>query len=236
MKGFEIVAGHRRFQACRHLRWRFLPCKIKEMSDRQTFEIQLTENIQRKSMNPIEEAEAFRKYVTEYGWGGTSELARKIGKSEEYVSHRMQLLHLSYNVKKQIISNQIKVSQALELTSLSVEKQNEVVSHIQNDNLTVRHLRKMKKDLTNEIDQTDNHVSFNKSSYLKTVKKTTLTLKIALARIDSLIEDVRTTASPHEKAALLAFLMDLRLTIHSMIDETIHFKNLELKARNIISM
>ena len=92
--GFEIVAGHRRFQACRTLRWRFIPSKIRELSDKQAYEIQLTENIQRKSMDPIEEAEAFRRYVIDFGWGGVSELARKIGKSEEYVSHHMQLLKL----------------------------------------------------------------------------------------------------------------------------------------------
>src|SRR5688500_14088169 len=83
--GFEIVAGHRRFQACRSLRWRFISCKIRELSDKQAFEIQLTENIQRKSMDPIEEAEAFRRYVVEFGWGGVSELAKKVAKSEEYV-------------------------------------------------------------------------------------------------------------------------------------------------------
>jgi len=52
--GFEIVAGHRRFQACRSLRWRLIPCKIHEMSDKQAYEIQLTENTQRKSMDPVE--------------------------------------------------------------------------------------------------------------------------------------------------------------------------------------
>ena len=54
--GFEIVAGHRRFKTCRSLRWRFVPCKIREMTDKQAFEIQLTENIQRKSMDPVEES------------------------------------------------------------------------------------------------------------------------------------------------------------------------------------
>src|SRR5262245_30395284 len=72
MTGFEIVAGHRRFHACKSLRWRFVACKIKEMSDKEAYEIMLTENIQRKSMDPVEEAEAFRKYVLEYGWGGVS--------------------------------------------------------------------------------------------------------------------------------------------------------------------
>ncbi len=96
---FEIVAGHRRFKACRSLRWRFIPCKLREMSDKQAYEIQLTENIQRKSMDPVEEAEAFRRYVIDFGWGGVSELAKKLGKSEEYVSHRIQLLKLPDEIK-----------------------------------------------------------------------------------------------------------------------------------------
>ncbi|MGZ5547406.1 MAG: ParB/RepB/Spo0J family partition protein, partial [Nitrososphaeraceae archaeon] len=98
--GFEIVAGHRRYQACKSLRWRFIPCKIREMTNKQAFEIQLSENIQRKSMDPIEEAEAFRRYVIDFGWGGVSDLAKKIGKSEEYVSHRIQLLKLSEEIKE----------------------------------------------------------------------------------------------------------------------------------------
>ena len=98
--GFEIVAGHRRFSACRSLRWRFIQCKIRDLSDKHAYEIQLTENVQRKSMDPIEEAEAYQKYVNEYGWGGVSDLGQKIGKSEEYVSHRMQLLKLPGDVRE----------------------------------------------------------------------------------------------------------------------------------------
>src|SRR5919206_1897699 len=121
--GFEIVAGHRRFKACRSLRWRFIPCKLREMSDKQAYEIQLTENIQRKSMDPIEEAEAFRRYVIDFGWGGVSELAKKIGKSEEYVSHHMQLLKLPEEIKQKIVSNSLKVSQAIEIVQMPHEKQ-----------------------------------------------------------------------------------------------------------------
>src|SRR5919198_261901 len=127
--GFEIVAGHRRFKACRSLRWRFIPCKLREMSDKQAYEIQLTENIQRKSMDPIEEAEAFRRYVIDFGWGGVSELAKKIGKSEEYVSHRIQLLKLSPEIKEQIIRSNLNVSQALELTTIPSDRQDEIVSY-----------------------------------------------------------------------------------------------------------
>src|SRR5919206_2902098 len=127
---FEIVAGHRRFHACKSLRWRFIPSKIREMSDKQAYEIQLTENIQRKTMEPIEEAEAFRKYVIDFGWGGVSELAKKIGMSEVYVSHRIQLLKLPDDIKEQIFNNRLNVSQALELTNLPFDSRTEIMNHV----------------------------------------------------------------------------------------------------------
>ena len=145
--GFEIVAGHRRFHACRSLRWRFIPCKIREMSDKQAYEIQLTENMQRKAMDPVEEAEAFRRYVMDFGWGGVSELAQKIGKSEEYVSHRIQLLKLPDDIKNQVITSRLNVSQAMELTTLSQERQSEIIEQVINGNLTVKQIREVKSIL-----------------------------------------------------------------------------------------
>ena len=94
------------------------------MSDKQAYELQLTENIQRKSMDSIEEAEAFRRYVIDFGWGGVSELAKKLGMSEEYVSHRIQLLKLPDDIRQQILTERLNVSQAIEL-SPSLQKGNQ---------------------------------------------------------------------------------------------------------------
>ncbi|MGC2562494.1 MAG: ParB/RepB/Spo0J family partition protein, partial [Nitrososphaeraceae archaeon] len=177
--GFEIVAGHRRFKTCRSLRWRFVPCKIREMTDKQAFEIQLTENIQRKSMDPVEEAEAFRRYVVDFGWGGVSELAKKIGKSEEYVSHRIQLLRLPEDIKERIINSKINVSQALELASIPSDRQSEIVSYVMNSNPTIKQIREVKAIIKNDIsNQVPNcsHLS-KKVNVLRTTKKTSLTLK-----------------------------------------------------------
>jgi ParB family transcriptional regulator, chromosome partitioning protein len=66
--GFEIVAGNRRFEACRLLHWKYIPAMVRELSEKDAFEIQLTENIQRMTMNPIEEAKAFRRYTKQFGW------------------------------------------------------------------------------------------------------------------------------------------------------------------------
>jgi ParB family transcriptional regulator, chromosome partitioning protein len=231
--GFEIVAGHRRFQTCRSLRWRFVPCKIREMTDKQAFEIQLTENIQRKSMDPIEEAEAFRRYVVDFGWGGVSELAKKIGKSEEYVSHRIQLLRLSVDIKEQIINSKINVSQALELTSIPSDKQSEIVSYVMSSNPTVKQIREVKSIIKNGS-ANDVHCRnlSKKVRVLKTTKKTSLALKLTLARIDNLIEEVHKTIEAEQRAEILNFLMGLRLRVHGMIDECIRFKHSTVKSKN----
>ncbi|MGA9169955.1 MAG: ParB/RepB/Spo0J family partition protein [Nitrososphaeraceae archaeon] len=231
---FEIVAGHRRFKACRSLRWRFIPCKLREMSDKQAYEIQLTENIQRKSMDPVEEAEAFRRYVIDFGWGGVSELAKKLGKSEEYVSHRIQLLKLPDEIKQQIVTDRLKVSQAVELSNIPSERQSEIISHVVNNNLTVRQIREVKSILREEGifgDQLTHRKGIAKSvQVVRVTKKTSLALKVTLARMDNLIDEVHSTIEPEQRAEITNFLMALRLKIHSMIDETIRFKNTSIRS------
>lgn len=228
--GFEIVAGHRRFQACRSLRWRFIACKIREMSDKQAFEIQLTENMQRKAMDPIEEAEAFRRYVVEFGWGGVSELAKKICKSEEYVSHRLQLLKLPDNIKEQIALNRLNVSQAIELTTMPSARRSEVMSQIISDNLTVREIRELKSTITREESDSMNYVVIDTSKPAKIAKKASLTLRVTLTRLDNLIDEVHSTVEPDQRAEIINMLMGIRLQVHSLIDETIRFKNSSKRA------
>jgi ParB family chromosome partitioning protein len=233
--GFEIVAGHRRYQACKSLRWRFIPCKIREMTDKQAFEIQLSENIQRKSMDPIEEAEAFRRYVIDFGWGGVSDLAKKIGKSEEYVSHRIQLLKLPEEIKKKIASQLLNVSRAIEISAIPIEKQSQIVGEIIENNLSVKRIRELKmilrdnatEDCTNkEFVNTKNHISKS----LKITKKASLSLKVSLARIDNLIEEAQISIEPENRTEITNFLMELRIRIHELIDDTIKFKNYNKKS------
>jgi ParB family chromosome partitioning protein len=232
---FEIVAGHRRFYACKSLRWRHIPCKIREMNDKQAFEIQLTENIQRKSMSALEEAEAFRKYVQDLGWGGVTELAKKIGKSEEYVSHRIQLLKLPQDVKEKIMLNKLSVSQALELTTLSPSNIIQFTDHIIENELTIRQIREVKAVFTKEGLSGDDlewvaneNINLKNIKTLKITKKTSLALKITLARLDNIIEEVQLNFEPEQSTDIISFLMDLRLKIHALIDDTIRFKNIRI--------
>lgn len=235
--GFEIVAGHRRYHACRSLRWRFIACKIREMSDRQAFEIQLTENIQRKTMDPIEEAEAFRKYVIDFGWGGVCDLAKRIGKSEEYVSHRIQLLKLPDEIKKKISDNMINVSKAIEISSIPVDSHPQILEEIIRNKISVKKLREMKRAIKENIDEQNTNLSNRNNSYffksLKIAKKASLSLRVSLARIDNLIEEVEVTIEPENRTEIINFLMEIRLKIHELIDETIRFKNYSRKTIKI---
>lgn len=231
---FEIVAGHRRYQACKSLRWRFIPCKICEMTNKQAFEIQLSENIQRKSMDPIEEAEAFRRYVIDFGWGGVSDLAKKIGKSEEYVSHRIQLLKLSEETQKKIASNMLNVSKAIEISTIPIEKQSQIVGEIIKNNLSVKRIRELKMILRDNITEDYTNIGFaNGNNYLskslKITKKASLSLKVTLARIDNLIEESQISIEPEQRTEIINFLMELRIRIHELIDDTIKFKNYNKK-------
>ena len=232
--GFEIVAGHRRYQACKSLRWRFIPCKIREMTNKQAFEIQLSENIQRKSMDPIEEAEAFRRYVIDFGWGGVSDLAKKIGKSEEYVSHRIQLLKLSEEIKNKIVSNRINVSKAIEISTIPIEKQSQIVGEIIKKNLSVKRIRELKMILRDNIHEDYNNICLSDSNNyfsksLKITKKASLSLKVTLARIDNLIEESQISIDPEQRTEIINFLMEIRIRIHELIDDTIKFKNYNKK-------
>ena len=224
--GFEIVAGYRRFEACRSLRWRYIQSKIRELSDKQTYEIQLTENIQRQSLDPLDEAEAFQKYVEDFGWGGVSELANKIEKSEEYVSHRIQLLKLPSSAKKQLMQNTISVSQSLELLGVPADEQSEMTQRITDEHLTIKQIRSIKKSMTKK-----DPITTKKEQTTRITKKTKLGLKMALSRIDSVANEAHTISDPKIRREVVTYMMDLRYKIHELLDDTIHFERVTLKKK-----
>ena len=201
--GFEIVAGHRRFYACKLLLWRAIPSYVKELSDMAAFEIQLVENIQRETLNAVEQARAFEMYVTDYGWGGVTKLANAIMKSEQYVSSRLQLLKLPKAVLERVISGQLKVSHALELVTLEGNSKETAAHSIVEENMSIREFRKLKQEFSvakQALDNSSTGFIFpvkenNEQSSglvhckLIHLRKVQLFLKISLSRIDSLIHE-----------------------------------------------
>ncbi len=120
---YEIICGHRRYAACKKLHFERIACQVVEIDDREAFEVALAENIQRKNLSPIEEAEAFKSYVVNYGRGGITRLARRLGKSEEYVSHRLLLLGLPKSIVERISRRLLKPSIATEIMWLNESQQ-----------------------------------------------------------------------------------------------------------------
>ena len=88
---FEIVAGHRRYLACKFLRYKRIAVIIKDLSDIEAFEDQIIENIQRHSLNFIEEGQAFDQYVKNYGWGGVTKLSKNT--IAKFVENRSRLCY-----------------------------------------------------------------------------------------------------------------------------------------------
>jgi ParB family transcriptional regulator, chromosome partitioning protein len=238
--GFEIVAGHRRYQACRLLRWRVIPARIRPLSDKDAFEIQLIENIHRMTMDPIEEAEAFKAYILDYGWGGVSQLAGIISKSEQYISSRIQLLRLPAEIMEEVAEKKLKPSHALELVNFERDKQKLIAEEIVNGDLSVKNLREIRRKIKNgaKIEQifgfdgtldgnlveqeTTSSISRShdfKSEEIKLLRRALLVLRVSLARLDMIIEEAHGKLRSEERAEVVGELMQFRLKLHSMIDD-----------------
>lgn len=239
--GFEIVAGHRRYESCRRLRWRKIPSCIVELSDKDAFEVALTENIQRKSLNPVQEAEAFSRYVEEYGWGGVTELARRIGKSQEYVSQRILLLSLPEDVREKMISRQLSPSAARELIWVKDgAEQARLAEFIVKNKVPTRAVRYMVRAVRGPGKHHHGDVGIREmepdfvryakvkesnDSTSRTLEKTILALRICMLRIDSLLSGMESEGGP-----VRDFLMEERIAVHSLIDKAVKMK-VEMRAR-----
>jgi ParB family transcriptional regulator, chromosome partitioning protein len=189
---FEIVAGNRRFLACKHLSIRKIPCHIKDLSDKEAYEFSLIENTQRRSMNPIEEGQAYIQYIEDYGWGGVSELATVIGKSQEYVSKRIKLLELPEKMQKEIIRRRIKTSMGEELAYIKEKNiQSRLAKMVFERHVTVKQLRHeiaASKEL-----QIDNGVMDFQHSSIRSIMaydKAIIALKLAIRRMNDIIESL----------------------------------------------
>ena len=136
--GYELIVGERRWRASKKLGLKKIPAVIREVSDAQSLEIAIIENIHRHDLNPIEEAEAYARLANEFAL--TQEMvAKKVGKSRTAVANTLRLLKLSRNIKEDLISEKISMGHARALLGLENSKQMEVLRKeiIKND-LTVR--------------------------------------------------------------------------------------------------
>ncbi len=115
--GFRLVAGERRLQAARLAGLDTVPVVIREAVDSQLLELALIENIQRADLNAIEEANAYRRLIDEYGMT-QEEAARRVGKSRAAVANALRLLNLESEIRRSLVVGEITEGHARALLGL----------------------------------------------------------------------------------------------------------------------
>lgn len=109
--GFQIIAGERRWRAAQRAQLHRIPAIVRDFNEQETLEIALIENIQREDLNPIEEAEAYRKLIAEFHHSQEA-LGRIVGKSRSHVANLMRLLDLPKAVQDQVMHNRLSMGHA----------------------------------------------------------------------------------------------------------------------------
>lgn len=121
-KGFQLVAGERRFRAATALGWKEIDANIREVDDRALLTLALVENLQRSDLNPIEEAEGYKRLVDEFQHGH-AEIAQMVGKDRSTVANLLRLLNLPLVVRNYVRSGELTIGHARALLPLSDAKQ-----------------------------------------------------------------------------------------------------------------
>jgi ParB family chromosome partitioning protein len=215
---YEIVAGSRRYNACKMLGWRKILAHVVELEDKDAFEVSLIENIHSKNLNPIEEAHAFQDYVTNYGWGGISELASRLGKSVSYVDKRIRLLDLPADVVDSLYAGSLSVSIGDELLPLKEkEQQSKLAELIKKRKLSSRQVRELKIEMKNSENPYDvldfeTKIIDIDTKTQKSFDKAIIAIRVAMNKLASVIEDVEDNWTVYE------ILLQHKNMLHNQID------------------
>lgn len=137
-ENFELVAGERRWRAARMAEFESVPCNIIEITDTESAEIALLENLQREDLNFIEEAEAYYNLINDHKFT-QDELAKRMGKKQSTIANKLRLLRLSAKVREICLNNKLTERHARALLSLPNEElQLKVVKKVIKDSLNVK--------------------------------------------------------------------------------------------------
>ena len=145
--GYQIVAGERRYRASRMAGLTEIPAIIKELSDSETMQIALIENLQRRDLSDLEEAKGYQTLMDEYGFS-QEDVARTVGKSRSAVANTLRLLGLPDDVKELLEQGKISAGHARALLAVDQDKQiKEAADKIIKEGLSVRQTEKLVKSM-----------------------------------------------------------------------------------------
>jgi ParB family transcriptional regulator, chromosome partitioning protein len=246
--GYEIISGHRRYEAFKLLGMIRITCHIIDVDDKEAYEVSLIENLQQKSMNPLEEASAFKKYVHTFGWGGESDLAKRIGKSQEYVSRRIKLLQLPPSAQQKILNKEVNTSLAQELYTLDEEQIEKVIEDVAANRYSNKEAREMIRTIKRNPDFASKLASpkeryglsstlapsYSRADMEEDAKERTeylfrkciISARMALKSFDNVLNDIEEESDKDEFVgeyswAAKELVMQYRITLHGLVDSII---------------
>lgn len=140
--GYQIIAGERRWRAAQRARIHELPVIVRELSDTQTLELAIVENVQRQDLNAIEEAEAYQRLVADFGHTQDA-LGKLVGKSRSHVANLIRLLELPKPVRDKVADGRLSMGHARAL--VTAPNAEELADQIVAQDLSVRETEKLAK-------------------------------------------------------------------------------------------
>lgn len=178
--GYQIVAGERRFRAARMAGLTEVPVVIRDLSDSETMQLALIENLQREDLTPVEEALGYKRLMDEYRLT-QEDVSRVVGKSRPAIANALRLLSLPEDIQKLISDGRLSAGHGRTLLSFKDEKEMEKAARLAStEDISVRELEKLAKRSNKAIESADvNKIYEKKISYFNEVE---LALKEHLGR------------------------------------------------------
>lgn len=147
---YQIVAGERRWRACRIAGLNEIPVIIRDLDDSEVSQIAIIENVQRTDLNPMEEAAAYKELVSEYGMTQEA-VAKAIGKSRPYISNAIRLLNMPETVQTMVSRGELSLGHAKALLGLNDKKRMaETADMVIGENLNVRQTERLISKINSE--------------------------------------------------------------------------------------
>lgn len=148
--GYQLVAGERRWRASRMAGLFEVPVIIRELSDSETMQISMIENLQRENLNPVEEALGYKTLIDEYGFT-QDELSKTVGKSRPVITNALRLLKLSQEILDMLRNGEITTGHARALLSIdNADEQLRIAQLIVKNDLTVRDIERIAKSINEQ--------------------------------------------------------------------------------------
>lgn len=185
---YTIVAGERRFRAAKQEKFKTVPVIVKEFTDKEVLEISLIENIQRTDLNPIEEAEAYKRLCDEFG-ATQEDIAKSLGKSRPVVTNKLRLLNLEEKILSYIRRGKLSEGHARLLLSVHEDIREDLAEEALNKGLSVRDFEKLIKKAQKgpkKEEQIENNEEFTRVENVlqkKLATKVTITRSIKKGKI-----------------------------------------------------